>query len=107
MAKYCSQCGFSLSATAAFCGGCGEKVVSACPTCGQELPAGHELLNEGKANKEPTEQSRVKIKKNRDVGTGTYEPIYGNSYDEDEDCPNCGAKGQNDRICNKCDEDNS
>jgi hypothetical protein len=31
--------------------------------------------------------------------------VYGVKYNKDEDCPNCGARGQIDLVCGQCGED--
>lgn len=104
MPKFCSQCGFSVSDSAAFCGGCGSPIVQTCQTCGQTLPKGHKLLTGAKGSATASPETKVKLKKS---GIPRIpQPVYGRLYDEDEDCPNCGAKGQNYEVCNKCDEDN-
>lgn len=100
MSKFCPECGFALSSSAAFCGGCGASVLKTCPTCGQLWPlenttkSGRPVISTGSGSK----AKKVLTSKNR--------PIYGPKYDSEYDCPNCGAKDQNNLVCKNCGEDN-
>jgi predicted amidophosphoribosyltransferase len=103
VAKFCGECGFNISESAAFCGGCGAKIERVCPTCGQNLPKGMTAKVSG-GNSRGEKSSTNKGQPDRRV-TSNNQPIYGIKYNEDEDCPNCGAKGQKDFVCKQCGED--
>ena len=103
MSKFCAECGFSLSATAAFCGGCGAKIEKVCPTCGQNMPKSTTKGSSGitRAGELSSQQSQSKRKNTSSQNL----PVYGVKYNKDEDCPNCGARGQIDLVCGQCGED--
>lgn len=103
MSKFCAECGFSLSATATFCGGCGAKIEKVCPTCGQNMPKTSVKKGSGNATRgEIANTNPPLVRKN---GSSQNQPVYGVKYNKNEDCPNCGAKGQIDLVCAQCGED--
>ena len=103
MSKFCAECGFSLSATATFCGGCGAKIEKVCPTCGQNMPK--TPIKRGSGNSGANESTRSEARPIPKTSNSHNQPVYGVKYNKDEDCPNCGAKGQIDLVCRQCGED--
>jgi hypothetical protein len=108
MAKFCAECGFQLSGSEKFCGACGKQVINLCPTCGQEW-------NQAPATQTPTAAKKVKAAAAETVSTGAgsfaqtsarVQPIYGPAFEAGKDCPNCGAKGMDNKTCKTCESEN-
>lgn len=101
MANFCSDCGFHLRGAEKFCGSCGKPVVNLCPTCGQEW-------NQVKVAPTPGQ-----VHTETPTPTGTFaetsarvQPVYGETFIEGKDCPNCGAKGMANKNCTLCESEN-
>ena len=101
MTKFCAECGFALSPSAAFCGGCGGSVDKKCPTCGQAIPT----QTNGR-NNQTSIAARGTTAKVKSSSRPRNKPIYGPRYNEEYDCPNCGSEDQNYEVCKQCGEDN-
>lgn len=113
MASFCESCGSKLQANSAFCGECGGRVSNLCPTCGQ-------VWNKAEFPKEPEDRTILKpivkppvpeivskSKKKELVNaksTAATPPIYGDLFDLQNDCENCGAVGQKNKQCKTCSE---
>jgi hypothetical protein len=52
-----------------------------------------------------SESSKSESISTRKSGRAQNQLVYGVKYNKDEDCPNCGAKGQIDLVCEHCGED--
>jgi DNA-directed RNA polymerase subunit M/transcription elongation factor TFIIS len=101
MSKFCAECGFVLSAAASFCGGCGAGVNKNCPTCGQSLPT-----DKNGKDKKSTVSTRPSTSNFNTSAKPSKMPVYGGKYNQEYDCPNCGAKDQKYELCKQCGEDN-
>ena len=123
MAAFCSSCGLRTSPGDRFCGACGNSLITLCPTCGQvweDAPQGSALAyvpptptptftpprsepkREVKVEEAPRKPVEAPVKSNVRLTTAAVDPVYGASYKEKSDCPNCGGKGQRGGTCNIC-----
>ena len=106
-AKYCAQCGAGLGPVDKFCALCGTKVISACPTCGQDWDgvsvASSETTHLTVVTPSVKESSKVKEDPIAELTplASVSGLIYGPEYDPAKDCANCGMAGKK-KACNSC-----
>jgi rRNA maturation endonuclease Nob1 len=95
--SFCTECGQRLEAGDKFCPNCGQRVDDS-EISAQKSPPSEKVSV-------PSKKPKERISRLAEVPSHVrIAPIYGDTFDPDVHCFNCGAKRGNSKNCQTCGE---